>query len=250
MRFSRPTVPSVLLLLSLAAAPATRPAGTPGVTPADQPAVKLDKNGEPNRRFLQMHDKILARGKAGPIGVLFLGDSITEFWSRAPAVWDEHYGKLDPANFGVSGDKTENVLWRIDHGELDGPHPKVVVLMIGTNNHDDSAAHIAAADEKIVAAIHAKLPDAKLLLLGVFPRGADPAQPATASLREKYAWVNARLAKLDDGRQTRYLDIGDQFLSPDGTLSPDVMPDALHPSPRGYQIWADAMQPLLDEMMR
>jgi lysophospholipase L1-like esterase len=125
-----------------------------------------------------------------------------------------------------------------------------VVLMIGTNNIGDTAENIIKGDTKIVAEIHAKLPDTRLLLLGIFPRGADPKNPGTASLRAKITEVNASLAKLDDGAKTRYLDIGGKFLDADGALPKDIMPDALHPNAKGYQIWADAMQPLLDSMLK
>jgi lysophospholipase L1-like esterase len=239
---------------ALAAPPTSAPTTAPGRRPTihpDEPAAKLDKTGNIEPRFKKMHESFLARGKAGPIGVLFLGDSITEGWGKAPDVWKQHYGADQPANFGIGGDRTEHVLWRIANGELDGIHPKVVVLMIGTNNVAPNAtAGIIAGDEKIVAQIHQKLPDTKLLLLAIFPRGADPADPKVAATRAKIKTINAALAKLDDGDKTRYLDIGDKFLSKDGSLSKDIMPDALHPNAKGYQIWADAMQPLLDEMLK
>ena len=256
MRVRECAVWSALISLTLSgltasAAPTTAPTTAPArkLTPADQPAEKM-RNGQPDRYFIEHHESFLARDRAGPIGLLFLGDSITDFWPKAAAVWQQHYGADQPADFGISGDRTEHVLWRIDHGELDGIHPKVLVLMIGTNNINDTAAHIARADAKIVAEIHQKLPGTKLLLLGIFPRGADPADPKVAAMRAKIKAVNASLSKLDDGHRTRYLDIGDKFLSPDGTLPKDVMPDALHPSVKGYTIWADAMQPLLDQMWK
>ncbi len=235
--------------------PATQPAAP---EPADQPAVKRARTGtQPDPRFTQLHDAFLWRGKEAPIGLLFIGDSITEGWihsrNQAPDVWKSHYWKYNPADFGISADKTQHVLWRIDHGELDGLTPKVVVLMIGTNNIANTAEEITAADQKIVAEIHEKLPDAKLLLLGIFPRGADPKDPKhpeVAGMRDKIKQVNAELAKLDDGNKTRYLDIGDKFLDADGVIQKDIMSDALHPTAKGYQIWADAMQPLLDEMMK
>ena len=249
---------AVVLAVATAAradGPATRPAA-PSTTraqllPADQPAVKTNRAGKPDAGFLKRHESFLARGKAGPVGVLFLGDSITDWWSRAQAVYDAHYGSMQPADFGIAGDRTEHVLWRIDNGELDGIHPKVVVLMIGTNNIGDSAAHIVAGDTAIVDQIHRKLPDAKLLLLAIFPRGADPAaDPKVADMRGKLKVVNAELAKLADGTRTVYLDIGDKFLDADGKIPKDVMKDALHPTAKGYQIWADAMQPTLDGMMK
>ena len=239
------------------AAPATRPTSAPTTrprrlppVPTDRPSVKLNGKGQPDAGFLKQHDSFLARGKAGPVGVLMLGDSITRGWDKAPDVYKAHYDAMQPANFGIGGDRTEHVLWRIDHGELDDVHPKVVVLMIGTNNSGDTAAHVTAGTRKVVDQIHAKLPDAKLLLLAIFPRGDDPAKPDVARLRAKLKAVNAELAKLDDGSRTRYLDIGDKFLDPDGKIAVDVMKDGLHPTPKGYVIWADAMQPLLDEMMK
>lgn len=210
--------------------------------------------------FLEHHASFLARAKSGPIGVLFLGDSITERWRIAPQIWQAYYGNYAPANFGIGGDRTQNVIWRIEHGELDGIAPKVLVLMLGTNNSlTYTAAEIAAADRKIVAMIRAKLPDTRILLLGVFPRGPrDPkGGPIDAAAIDDAARrmvtiraVNRDLAKLDDGRTIRYLDIGHVFLGPDGQIPEALMPDRLHPGPAGYQLWADAMQPLLDEMMR
>ncbi len=233
-------------------APATPPAAPvkAGPQPADQPAPKM-RNGEIEPGFKSQHESFLRRGKEGKIGVLFLGDSITAGWTKAPDVWKKAYGSYDPANFGISGDRTQHVLWRIANGELDGIHPKVVVLMIGTNNSGEyTVAQITAADEKIISEIHEKLPDTKVLVLGIFPRGVDPENPAVAALREKLSAVNANLAKLDDGKSTRYLDIGGKFLNADGILRFSIMPDALHPSHKGYEIWAAAMQPLLDEMMK
>jgi beta-glucosidase len=230
--------------------PATKPVQVQ--QPADEPAVKIDgKTGKPDKRFITMHESFLKRGKEGKIGLLFLGDSITEGWNiRGKDQWAKAYSSYDVADFGIGGDRTQHVLWRIDNGELDGISPKVLVLMIGTNNIGYPAEDIAKADIKIVNEIHEKLPQTKVLLLGIFPRGADPKTPAVAAMREKIKAVNAELAKLDDGSKTRYLDIGDKFLTPDGVLTKDIMPDALHPNAKGYQIWVDSMQPLLDEMWK
>lgn len=237
-----PTSPTTPTPPTTPAAPAARPAPEP----ADTAAPKRNREGEIDARFLQMHESFLKRGKESKIGVLFLGDSITAGWGRAKEIWQQHYGQYDPANFGIGGDRTQHVLWRIENGELDGITPKVVVLMIGTNNMGYPAEEIIKGDKKIVEMIHQKLPDAKLLLLGIFPRSAK----ATDGARSKIKAINAELAKLDDGNKTRYLDIGDKFLDAEGNLPADIMPDALHPNVKGYQIWADAMQPLLDEMMK
>ena len=231
-------------------APTTEPAIKHPPQIPDVAAPKWGRDGLIDKHFEQKHESFLKRGKEGPIGVLFLGDSITEGWGKAKKVWDEHYGKDHPANFGISGDQTQHVLWRIDNGELDGISPKVVVLMIGTNNKLYPKEQILAGVEKVVSEIHEKLPDSKLLLLAIFPRGANPADKSVAEIREKLTFVNEALAKLDDGAKTRYLDIGPKFLDADGKLPKEIMPDALHPNEKGYQIWADAMQPLLDEMMK
>jgi beta-glucosidase len=206
--------------------------------------------------FLRKHEAFLQRGKAGPIGVLFLGDSITEGWTKAPAVWSEYYGRFEPANFGIGGDQTQHVIWRIENGELDGIHPRLVVLMLGTNNSaDHTGEQIADADTKIVRLIRAKLPETKVLLLAIFPRGprknaqgviTDDGVRRMAAIHE----ANVRLAGLDDGKEVRFLDIGPKFLGPDGAIPNDVMPDQLHPNAAGYKIWAEAMQPLFEEMMR
>lgn len=213
--------------------------------------MKLGKDGKPNSGFLSQHESFLKRGKEGPIGVLFLGDSITAGWNGSgKQVWAKTYGTMQAANFGIGGDRTQHVLWRIANGELDGISPKVLVLMIGTNNIGNSAEDILKGDEKIISEIHAKLPTTKLLLLGIFPRGADPKDPKVKGMREKIAIVNQSLAKLDDGKLTRYLDIGPKFLDGEGVLAKEIMPDALHPNGKGYEIWAEAMQPLLQEMMQ
>ncbi|MGD0388047.1 MAG: platelet-activating factor acetylhydrolase IB subunit [Tepidisphaeraceae bacterium] len=240
----------VLALGGRAAADATTAPSTPrpALQPADIPAPKLGPDGQMDAHFKKLHESFLLRRSQGPIGVLFLGDSITEGWSgRGKRVWDMYYSKLDAVNFGISGDRTQHVLWRIENGELDGISPKVVVLMIGTNNIIGYPAEdVLKADELIVQRIHEKLPDAKVLLLGIFPRGASADDPRRAKIKT----VNAGLATLDDGNKTRFLDIGSKFLNDDGSLPRPIMPDFLHPAAAGYQIWADAMAPLLDDMLK
>ncbi len=244
-----PDAASVPVIAPAPAAPAV--AAVPATT-VDASA-PIPKTG--STRFFQLHESFLARGKAGPIGVLFLGDSITEGWGKAPHIWEHYFGKYQPANFGIGGDQTQHVVWRIMNGELDGISPKVVVLMLGTNN---SAAHtgvqIAAADQKIVGLIRTKLPETKVLLLAIFPRGPRKAGNNTMEPWEKrmaaITAANAELAKLDDGKNVRFLDINARFLGNDGTIPNIIMPDQLHPNAAGYQLWAEAMKPLLDEMMK
>ena len=206
-----------------------------------------------NKHFFEAHDAFLARGKAGPMDLLFLGDSITENWSKAPEVWKAAYSKYNPANFGIGGDRTQHVIWRIENGELDGIHPKVVVLMLGTNNSaDNTADEIFAADRKIVGMIQSKIPGVKVLLLAIFPRGPRKSGEVVDTGVERMkviSQVNAKLATLDNGTTVRYLDIGSKFLGTDGKIPNDIMPDQLHPNVAGYKIWVAAMQPLLTEMM-
>lgn len=230
-----------------------------GAKPADEPWVKVDRAGQPDPRFLQMHAAFLRRGIEAPVNLLFLGDSITEGWfSRAPDVWKEHYWQYTPANFGIGGDRTEHVLWRIAHGELDKIAPKVVVLLIGTNNigANYSADETTAGVEKVVDQIHQKLPQTKVLLLGIFPRGTDAHATSERSngnvpdRRAKITQVNQALAKFADGTSTRYFYFGDQYLDANGNIPKQLMADGLHPTHKGYEIWASAMQPVLDEMMK
>jgi lysophospholipase L1-like esterase len=218
----------------------------------DAPSPKLGSDGKVEPHFLEMHQSFVRRGQEAPIGLLFIGDSITEgwHWDDNWRIFRDHFDKYIPANFGIGGDRTAHVLWRIDNGELDHISPKLVVVMIGTNNIGYPAADILKGDEKIVAEIHQKLPDTKLLILGIFPRGENPADPKTAEMRDKIKFVNVGLAKLNDGSKTRFVDIGQNFLKPDGTLPKEIMPDALHPNHTGYEIWANAIQPIVDDLMK
>jgi lysophospholipase L1-like esterase len=199
--------------------------------------------------WVKRHESFVDRAKKGDVDVLFLGDSITQGWEGkgSSEVWKKHFEPLKAANFGIGGDRTQHVLWRITEGkELEGIDPKVFVVMIGTNNmSSNSAPEIAEGVTAIVKELNKQRPRAKVLLLGVFPRGAR----ANDKFRDKIKEVNATLAKLD-GKQVRYLDFGDKFLDAEGNLPKETMPDALHLSPKGYQIWADAIDPVLKEMLK
>jgi lysophospholipase L1-like esterase len=251
MKKLRPLLALLVLALLLPAAPAqTSAPATRERSDASAATPKKDTG-----QFVKRHESFLARAKAGPIGLLFLGDSITDNWSKAPGVWNKYYAQYDPANFGIGGDTTQNVIWRIEQGELDGIHPRVVVLMIGTNNAgSNDAAEIFAADKKIVGMIRARLPETKVLLLAIFPRGPrknrDGSEDNYIERMQIINAVNPQLATLDDGVNVRYLDIGAKFLGPDGKIPDAIMGDHLHPTVAGYQIWADAMQPLLSEMLQ
>jgi lysophospholipase L1-like esterase len=202
------------------------------------------------------HDKFVEIAKRGRVDVLFLGDSITDGWggeghsprAKGTEIFEKEFIPLKAANFGIGGDRTQHVLWRLQNGELEGIQPKVVMLMIGTNNSngkDNTSEEIADGITAIVKEIHKRSPKTKVLLLGIFPRGPKP-NPQ----REKIKKVNEIIAKLDDGGKTvKYLDIGPKFLQEDGTLPRDVMPDYLHLSPKGYQIWADAVKGPIMELL-
>ena len=217
---------------------------------ADVAAIKYDaKTGKPNEGFMQKHEKYVAQAKKGGIDLLFLGDSITEGWNKQKEIFDEHFSKYNPANFGIGGDRTQHVLWRIENGELEPPmKPKLIVLMIGTNNSAaDPADKIASGVEKIVSTAKDKT-GAKVLLLAIFPRGETPEK--AAKQREVIKTVNERIKKLDDGGKTvRFIDIGDQFINADGTISKEIMPDYLHLSKEGYERWAKAIDGPVKEMM-
>jgi beta-glucosidase len=218
---------------------------------AQDPETNTAVKPEPREgAWMKMHEEFLGRAAEGGVDLLFLGDSITQGWAnrndRGPAkVWDRYYGPRRAANFGIGGDRTQHVLWRLDHGELDGIEPKVVVVMIGTNNmRSNTPAEVAEGVAAVVKKVREKKPNARVLLLGVFPRGNK-----TDSIRERVKAVNERAAKLDDGEHVKYLDIGPRFLEPDGSLSREVMPDLLHLSRKGYRIWADVMEPTLWPML-
>ncbi len=201
------------------------------------------------------HDGFVEIAKKGDIDLLFLGDSITDGWRSAQndkngrggkKIWDATFAPLKAVNFGIGGDRTQHVLWRMENGELEGYKPKLCVLMIGTNNGGDSKEDVALGITTIVKEIQKRQPETKILLLGIFPRGAK----ADDKGRAKNNQVNEIVAKLDDGGKTvKYMDIGDKFLDEKKDLPADIMPDALHPNTKGYQIWADAILPTVKEMM-
>jgi len=186
-----------------------------------------------------------SRATPGSIKMVFDGDSITAGWpNRARQIWVERFAKLGTFNFAMPGDGTQHLLWRLSQGQGEGLHPRLIVLMIGTNNTSkNSAEEIAAGIKKIVEAYRTRLPEAAILLLGIFPRGEKPADPA----RDKIAKVNAIISALGDGKRVIYMDLTAKFLDADGMISREIMPDFLHPSPKGYEIWADAIQPIVEK---
>ena len=181
--------------------------------------------------------------------VLFIGDSITQGWEGGGAkeVWARNYDKYKAVNLGIGGDRTQHVLWRLQNAPLDGVKPKAAVVMIGTNNsngEDNTPGEIADGIAAIVKMLRERLPGTKVLLLGIFPRGEN-----FNPQRGKIAQVNQVLPKLADGQNVFYLDIGHHFLELDGHLSTDIMPDYLHLSTKGYELWAKALEGKLGELV-
>ncbi|NLS97051.1 MAG: acetylglucosamine-6-sulfatase [Planctomycetaceae bacterium] len=183
------------------------------------------------------------------VDLLMIGDSITHGWETGgKAVWEKYYGKRNALNIGFSGDRTEQVLWRFDHGAIDGISPKAAVVMIGTNNtghRQDDPDETAAGIKAILDQLGKKSPKTKVLLLAIFPRGAS----ADDELRRINDQINERISKFADNKRIFYLDVSDKFLEADGTLPKSIMPDRLHPNAEGYEIWARAMEPTLAKLM-
>ncbi len=218
----------------------------PNAKPADHieaPTVPAPRTGG---TAINRHKAILERATKGEIDLCFIGDSITEFWNDND-IWQMYYGHLKAANFGVGGDRTGNVLWRLQNGDLDERvQPKVFIVLIGINNmrlHDPE--DIAKGITAIVTLLREKRPQAKVLLLGIFPRDFKP-----TPIRENVSRVNQLISKLDDGGMVRFLNFGDKFLNADGTISPDVFRDNVHLAPVGYKVWAENMNPLLLELLQ
>jgi beta-glucosidase len=184
----------------------------------------------------------------GRCDVAFLGDSITQGWETdGEKVWDREIAPFKAANFGFSGDRTEHVLWRLDNGELLPMRPKLVVLMIGTNNiyKGDSPEETVEGVRAILKTLTIDLPKTRILLLGIFPRAMNADDP----LRQKVALANGLLKDCADGQHVRFLDIGAAFVREDGTLRTTMFPDLLHPNEAGYEIWAQAVTPAITEML-
>jgi beta-glucosidase len=195
--------------------------------------------------WMARHNAMNERVKKGNAGLILIGDSITQGWEGpGKDTWQKYYEKRNAVNLGISGDRTQHVLWRLANGNIDGISPKLAVIMIGTNNSNDTAEEIAAGIEAIVKKLRDKLPQTKILLLSVFPREEKPGE-----MRAKLTKVNEMIAKLADGKMIHFLDIGPRFLEKDGSLPKDIMPDALHPNSKGYEIWADAIEPKVAELM-
>jgi len=221
--------------------------------PADQPVFRTDANS------LTAHSQLLDKARLGGIDVYFEGDSITRRWGALdyPALlanWKENFLGWNAADFGWGADQTQNILWRLQNGELDGVNPRVIVLLAGTNNAgnlpagldaDAKAADVARGLRAIVRLMQSKAPAAVILLMGIFPRNDRP------ELMPVIERINASLSRFADGKRVRYLNINDKLASRDGQLFDGMMnaSDRLHPTVKAYQVWADALKPLLTELL-
>lgn len=208
------------------------------------------------------HESFNVISKKGEAELVFLGDSITHGWEgKGKAVWEKTWAPLKAANFGIGGDRTEHVLWRLDNGNFDGLSPKAIVLMIGTNNtghqgrpqkelngavYQCSAEQTAEGVKAIIAKLRQKCPAAKILILGIFPRGADK----NDRFRQQNEATNAIVKDFADGQKVFFLDVGAKFLESDGTLSKTIMPDLLHPNEKGYEIWAASIEGQVKELLK
>ncbi len=205
--------------------------------------------------FMKPHTNFVEVAKNGDIDVLFMGDSITDWWRNpgfgpatngavpmgGKAVFEKYFGSLKVANFGIAGDTTQGVLWRLQHGEGEGYKPKAIMLMIGTNNTGrNSPAEIAMGVADVVFELRKDFPDAKILLLAIFPRSS-PASKVRGQIEE----INQMISALHDNRHVFFMDIGPKFLAADGSIPKDIMSDGLHPTSKGYEIWAEAVHDTL-----
>lgn len=220
--------------------------------PSSLLAVTQDRDW-PGYDWAKRHAEVCAIVRERKPRIIFIGDSITHMFGGEPhdrrqagsSVWNKFYGQRNPANLGFGWDRTENTLWRLRHGELDGASPAVAVIHIGTNNlGTNKPDEIAAGIRAMCGEIHARSPQTKILLLAIFPRGAKP-----DANRTKLGEVNKLIAPLDGHHGVTFLDLSAKFLEPDGAISRDVMNDYLHPTEKGYTIWAEVMEPTLKKLL-
>jgi lysophospholipase L1-like esterase len=240
------TTPRTLLLISLLLSASTNFA----VAAADQPTPRTDANSQ------LAHEELLAKAKRGGIDLYFVGDSIARRWGTSDtqyaamlANWNENFFGWNAGDFGWGADKIEHMLWRLEHGELEGVNPKVIVILGGTNNvgttpaDDTKIADITAGMKALLALCRAKAPAATIILTAIFPRNDNPAvMPTIRRLNENFA-------RFADGKTVRFLDVNDRLADKDGTLFPGMMGDKLHPTVKGYQVWADGLKPILTELL-
>jgi lysophospholipase L1-like esterase len=216
--------------------------------PADQPVARTDTNSQ------TAHAQLLEKAKKGGINIYFEGDSITRRWGATDypdflANWNQNFFGWSAANFGWGADNIQNIIWRLSNGELDGVNPKAIVLLAGTNNlgrmpaDDAKVSDIVKGIEGILKIMQEKAPDSTIILTGIFPRNDSVA--ALPAIRK----INDTLARLADGKKIRFLNINDKLADAEGMLFDGMTVDKLHLSLKGYQVWADALKPVFEELL-
>lgn len=218
--------------------------------PADKPAPRIDRNS----KFA--HEQLVEKAKMGGIDVYFVGDSITRRWgTKDPQYremfqnWTNNFFGWNAGNFGWGADTTQNILWRLGNGELDGVNPKIIVILAGINNvgnvprGDEKIADITRGLKAIVRLCQEKAPKAVIILTGLFPRNDNMA------VMPEINKINENLAKMSDGKRIRYLNVNEKLADQDGKLFPGMSRDRLHPTVNAYQIWADGLKPIFTEIL-
>jgi len=240
----------VLLFVSLLVA---LPGPSLAQTPADQAVSRTDQNS------LTAHAQLLEKAKKGGIGIYFEGDSITRRWGATDypdflANWNQNFFGWNAADFGWGADSIQNILWRLNNGELDGVNPKIIVLLAGTNNvgsrvppggDENKVADITRGFQAILRIMQTKAPNATIIVTGIFPRNDNMAVMPTINK------INDNLSKLADGKKIRYLNVNGKLADQDGKLFEGMMNagDKLHPALKGYQVWADGLKPIFTELL-
>ena len=214
----------------------------------DKPAHSAVNPAPRSGGWKNRHESFNQRVAKGNVDLIFIGDSITHGWEgKGKAIWEKYYIKRNAVNLGIGGDRTQHVLWRLDNGNIKNINPKVAVVMIGTNNSGNgrnSAEEMIDGVTAVIEKLRTKLPKTEILLLDIFPRG----QRINAQ-RGKILQVNQVLSRLDSRPHVTFLRIGQNFVSPNGSIAKDIMPDFLHLTPNGYEIWAKSIESTLARLM-
>ena len=216
--------------------------------PADRPAPRTDRNSQ------IAHEQLLEKARKGGIDVYFLGDSITRRWGATDypeflANWNTNFFGWNAVNFGWGADQIENILWRVENGELDGVNPKIIVVLAGINNvgtvpgDDARVENITRGLKALLNVCQQKAPGAVIVLTALFPRNDNMAVIPMINR------INENLANIADGKKIRYLNLNDKLADKDGKLFEGISKDKLHPTLKGYQIWADGLKPIFTEIL-
>lgn len=230
--------------------------------------IPVPKLEEDSYNWWDRHAEVLAIKDSIKPQILLIGDSITHFWGgspqrkypngelrapNGPESWNKLFSRYRVLNIGFGWDRTQNVLWRLDHGEIDGINPRLVVINIGTNNTSltpaarrNTAPEIVDGIMAIYARVRIKIPNAKIVVMALFPRESDPGNPRRILINR----VNGQLKVLADHQNINLINIGSEMLNPDGTFLPGMMLDFTHPTDRGYQVWADALKPFINAAIK